>query len=73
MSPIKVPWGHFPLLLMTDVFDLEDNDEPISQRDARTGVAEQRPRSVKKYAGLFYFTKVLIIISKLQTAHQTYY
>ena len=54
---------------MTDVFDLEDN-EPISQRDARTGVAEQRPpRSVRKYAGLFYFTKVLII-PKLQTAHQ---
>jgi hypothetical protein len=45
--------------------DLEDN-EPISQRDARTGVPEQRPpRSVRKYAGLFYFTKVLII-PKLQ-------
>ena len=54
-------------LLLTDVVDAEDN-EPISQRDTCAGgVAEQqrRPRSRRKYADFFYYTKVLI--PKLQT------
>ena len=58
------------LHLLIDVIDVVDN-EPISQRDARAGVAEPKPRSRKKCADLFYFTKVLT--PKLQTVSQTYY
>ena len=48
--------------LMTDVFEV---DVVISQIEARAAANVPRPTSGRKYAGFFYFHKILIL--KLQT------